>query len=96
MLHLLDTEQNVYRSNLCYYKSSLNLLDPYLYGHLKSGGITWGFAYKKFVYLGYWTSSFILTLSAEYLYILEAMCFHHQGSGAEVPIVAKLLATWAS
>jgi len=26
MLYLLDTEKNVYRSNLCYYKSSLNLL----------------------------------------------------------------------
>jgi hypothetical protein len=41
----------------------------------------WEFAYKKFVYLGDWTSSFILTLSTEYLYILEAMFFHHQESG---------------
>ena len=41
----------------------------------------WEFACKKFVYLGYWTSSFTLTLSTEYLYILEAMCFHHQGTG---------------
>jgi len=56
----------------------------------------WEMVYKKVVYLGYWTSSFILTLSTEYLYILEAMCLNHQVSGVEVPVVAKLLAVWAS